>query len=302
MNAHVDPAAAERMSHAAPPPGAAATLYVGKVMHARLKPVAHRFDYRVFNLLLDLDRLDEADGMARLFSVNRRNALSFHEDDHRPPESGTLRDYADGLLAEAGLGAPAARILLACYPRVLGRVFNPLAVYYAYRGDGTLAALVYEVRNTFGERHTYVCPVAPAECSPAGIRQTRAKRFHVSPFIGMDMRYHFRMGFPGETMRWRILETDGEGPLLAATYNGRARALSDAALADCLLRIPLQTWKIVGAIHYEALRLWLKGAAYRTRGTPPPPVSIGDAETDFRALPRSGAGRPPPRDGMEGTA
>ena len=257
-----------------PPPHAPAALYVGPVMHQRTKPVGHRFSYDVFSLLIDLDRLSEANQMSRLFSVNRRNVVSFFERDHTGESEASLRAYADGLLRQAGIEQRAARILLVCYPRILGYVFNPLSVYYAYAADGTIVALIYEVRNTFGERHSYVCPVEDGDVTPAGIRQQCRKLFHVSPFIEMAMRYRFRMLPPGEEIRWRILESDREGPLLAASFAGRRREVTTASLAGLLLRMPFLTVKIVGAIHWEALKLWLKGVRYIPRPAPPAPVSV----------------------------
>lgn len=259
---------------AARPP---ACLYAGDVMHQRMKPVGHRFRYRVYSLLVDLDRLDEADRLSPLFSVNGTNVVSFHEADHlRGSDQPSLRAHADALLAEAGLEQRAARIELACYPRIFGQVFNPLSVYYAYDGAGEPLALVYEVRNTFGENHTYVCRIEAGEVTSAGIRQSRSKLFYVSPFVEMEARYNFRMNVPGEQLKWRILETDRTGPLLAATYNGNRRALTTGAILSCLLQIPLLTWKIVGGIHYEALRLWLKGMRYVPRPAPPPSASFRD--------------------------
>jgi uncharacterized protein len=268
------------MKHVPPPPVARlepALLYYGNVMHQRMRPVGHRFDYKVFSLMVDLDHLEEARKLSPLFSVNRFNLLSFHESDHiRGSRADNLRAHVDGLLAEAGLPRRPARILLACYPRVLGRVFNPLSVFYAYDAAGTLQALVYQVRNTFGEDHTYVCPVEESERSAAGIRQVRRKIFHVSPFLGMELSYHFRMAPPGETLKWRILETDADGPLLAATYSARAESLSTSSILRNVARIPMLTWKIVGAIHFEALRLWLKGVAYVEKPEPPARVSYKD--------------------------
>lgn len=263
-----------------PPPADAAVLYAGKVMHARLKPVVHRFTYSVFSLLIDLDRLDEANRMSGLFSVNRANLVSFREADHFDGEASSLRAYADDLLAEAGLGEPAARILLACYPRVLGYVFNPLSVFYAYAEDNRLLAMIYDVHNTFGERHSYVFLVEDDAVSPAGIRQACDKVFHVSPFIPMAMRYRFRMLPPGDTMRWRILETDAEGPLLSATYSATRRPLTSASIAGLMARMPGLTWKIIAGIHFEALRLWMKGVRYIPHPAPPPTVSF---ETGSRA-------------------
>ncbi|WP_417415609.1 DUF1365 domain-containing protein [Hoeflea sp.] len=254
---------------------APACLYAGDVMHQRMKPVGHRFRYKVYSMLVDLDRLDEADRLSPLFSVNGSNVMSFHEADHlRGAEQPTLRAHIDALLADAGLDQPAARIELACYPRIFGQGFNPLSVYYAYDNDGQPLALVYEVRNTFGENHTYVCRIEDGDLTPAGIRQSRSKLFYVSPFVEMDARYDFRMNLPGEQLKWRIMETDQSGPLLAATYNGARRAMSSESILACLLQIPLLTWKIVGGIHYEALKLWLKGMRYVPRPAPPPSASF----------------------------
>ncbi|AKI00461.1 hypothetical protein IMCC20628_01748 [Hoeflea sp. IMCC20628] len=256
---------------------APACLYVGEVMHQRMKPVGHRFAYKVYSLLVDLDRLDEADRLSPLFSVNSANLMSFHEADHlRGTTNTNLRAHIDALLHEAGLDQRAARIELACYPRVFGQVFNPLSVYYAYDGNGEILALVYQVRNTFGESHTYVCKVEPGEVSAAGIRQSRSKLFYVSPFIKMNMEYHFRMNVPAEHLRWRILETDHTGPLLSATYSGARKTLCTVSILACLLQIPLLTWKIVGGIHYEALKLWFKGMRLVPRPAPPPAASFRD--------------------------
>ncbi|GAA3075062.1 DUF1365 domain-containing protein [Rhizobium viscosum] len=249
-------------------------LYAGNVMHQRMKPFGHRFQYRVFSLSIDLDRLEEAGGQSVLFSVNRSNLVSFHEEDH--VAGGKLRSYADRLLADACVGRP-AKILLVCYPRIFGYVFNPLSVYYAYDDRDALLALIYEVRNTFGERHSYVCPVEDDEIFESGLRQTCDKLFYVSPFIGIGMRYHFRMLPPGQEIRWRILETDAEGPLLAATFAGRKKPLTGRTLCYLLAAIPLLTVKIMTGIHWEALKLWLKGAIYVRRPPPPPPVSVKPA-------------------------
>lgn len=254
----------------------AALLYRGDVMHARLKPMSHRFVYRVLNLLIDLDRLDEADRQSRLFAVNRSGLYSFNERDHGPRDGAPLAAYVRALAANAGVDLSGGRILLLCYPRLLGYAFNPLSVYYGYRADGTLALLVYEVRNTFGEYHSYVCPVLPGEVHAGGVRQVRNKSLYVSPFIGMDMRYRFRLTAPGEDLKIRILETDSKGPLLAATFHGRRHPLTSPHLLAAFLSLPFVTLKVIGGIHYEAARLWLKGARLvprPQRGSNPPPTS-----------------------------
>ena len=238
----------------------AAALYFGEVMHARLKPMGHRFNYRVMSLLIDLDRLSEADRQSRLFGVNRAALYSFQEADHGRRDASPLSDYVRRRAAEHGIDLAGGKLLLLCYPRLLGFTFNPLSVYFCHRADGELALVIYEVRNTFGQIHSYVLPVKDGELSVAGLRQQQDKLFYVSPFVEMAMRYHFRVLPPGEAVRVRILETDRQGPLLSATFSGRRRALTTGALLRSFVALPLVTLKIVAAIHWEALRLWLKGA------------------------------------------
>jgi uncharacterized protein len=229
-------------------------------MHARLKPMGHRFSYRVMSLLIDLDRLGDAERLSSLFAVNRAALYSFHEADHGDRDGGSLRAYAQARAAEHGIDLSGGRVLLLCYPRLFGYTFNPLSVYFCYRTDGSLALLIYEVRNTFGEIHPYILPVHAGDVSAAGVRQQQDKLFYVSPFVGMAMRYRFRISLSGEQVKLRILETDRDGPLLAATFIGRHRALTTRALLRAFVALPLVTMKIVAAIHWEALRLWLKGA------------------------------------------
>ena len=245
----------------------AAALYFGDVMHARLKPMGHRFSYRVMSLLIDLDRLAEADRQSPLFGVNRGALYSFHEADHGDRDGSSLRAHAQARAAEHGIDLSGGKVLLLCYPRLLGFAFNPLSVYFCHRGDGELALIIYEVRNTFGDLHSYVLPIKPGEASPAGIRQQQDKQFYVSPFIDMTMRYHFRIQPPVDTVRLRILETDRDGPVLAATFNGRRRALTTAALLRSFVALPLVTLKVIAAIHWEAVRLWAKGARLVPRPT-----------------------------------
>lgn len=244
------------------PPAVAACLYDGKVMHQRMRPFGHRFEYRVFSLMVDLDRLDEAHRLSRLFSVNKRNWVAFYEADHLDEGERDLAETARRRFRDGGVECQLSRILLVCYPRIFGWVFNPLSVYYGYAADGSLQGLIYEVSNTFGGRHRYVLPVRAGELGPGGLRQTAEKVFHVSPFIPMEMRYNFRMLPPGDEIRWRILETSAEGPLLSATYTGHFLPIRSKTLAGLCGRIPFLTGSILLGIHWEALKLWLKGAKF----------------------------------------
>lgn len=244
--------------HKAPSPPAA--LYFGDVMHARLKPFGHRFTYRVMNLLIDLDRLDEADRMSKLFGVNRRALYSFHEKDFGARDGSSLRTFAERTAASVGINLRGGSVSLLCYPRLLGYAFNPLSVYFCNNAQGELVSIIYEVRNTFGEMHHYVLPVDARERRCGFVRQEQDKLFYVSPFLGHAMRYHFRINPPSETVKIRILQTDREGPVLAATFSGKRRRLAGWELVKAFLLLPLVTLKIIGAIHWQALRLWIKGA------------------------------------------
>ncbi|HET7888750.1 MAG TPA: DUF1365 domain-containing protein [Bradyrhizobium sp.] len=239
--------------------GDAAVLYVGKVMHARLKPIGHRFTYRVMSLLLDLGRLEAADRQSRLFGVNRPALYSFHEADHGDRDGSSLRLYAERRAYEHGIDIRGGRVLLLCYPRLFGYTFNPLSVYFCYFANGELALLIYEVRNTFGDSHAYVLPVRSGDLSRGRLRQTQDKRFYVSPFVEMAMRYLFRVALPSDDVKLRIIETDSEGPVLAATFTGRRRNLTSKELLRSFVSLPFVTFKVIVAIHWEALRLWLKG-------------------------------------------
>ena len=251
------------------PPFAPASLYFGNVMHARLKPVGHRFAYRVFCLLIDVDLVAEAGHLSRWFSTNHFNLLSFHPADHG--DGLPLRQHVEALLAPSGLAFD--RIVLMCYPRVLGFVFNPISVYFCYT-QGQISALVYEVRNTFGQMHSYVAPIRDGELSEAGVRQQRQKLLYVSPFMDMDLRYLFRLQPPADKLVLRILECDGEGPILAAAFSGKRRPLTDQSVLAAFFGLPLMTLKVVGGIHWEALKLWLKGMKLRARPLPPPASSF----------------------------
>lgn len=261
------------------PPAAPAMLYPGKVMHMRLKPFGHRFNYRVFTCLFDLDALQNAAKLSSAFSLNRFNLISFYEKDHLPiGDNRSIRDYVSELVEKAGCARP-SRILLLAYPRILGFVFNPIANYFCYDDAGNLTAVIYEVRNTFKERHTYVCKVEDGQLNAAGLRQERNKIFYVSPFMDMNMRYHFRVTPPCDAVKIRIFETEGLDPILSATFSGKARPFTTQNLIGQAVRLPFMTLKVVAGIHWEALKLVFKGAKYHSRGKPPAPVSYRDTAT-----------------------
>jgi DUF1365 family protein len=249
-------------------------LYAGAVMHRRLRPKPHRLSYRIFMLLLDLDEIPALHERLRLFSRGGFNLFSFHERDHADGSGASLRDWVETHLASAGIDLHGGAIRLLAMPRVLGYGFNPISVYFCYDRDGYLLALLHEVQNTFGERHTYVIPVAAGEAS-ATIAQSCAKHFHVSPFMAMGMRYDFRVHPPDEQLSLTIRSADADGPMLVAAFTARRQELTDMALLRAFVRTPLLTLKVIGGIHWEALRLWRKGLRlYAKPPAPEQPVSV----------------------------
>jgi hypothetical protein len=253
---------------------AAGALYTGTVAHRRLRPTPHRLRYRVFSLLLDIDEIPALCARLRLLSHHRFNLFSFDERDHADGSGGSLRVWAEGHLAAAGIELDGGPIRLLAMPRVLGYGFNPISVWFCYRRDGRLAALLHEVHNTFGERHSYLIPVAP-DADPAAIAQSCPKTLHVSPFMAMDMRYDFRVHAPDDRLSLAIRGSDADGPLIVAVLTAHRRRLTDAALLGAFLRTPLLTLKVIGGIHWEALRLWIKGLRPHPRPMAPDhPVSI----------------------------
>ncbi len=243
-------------------------LYRGRVMHHRRLPFEHRFVYRVFSLYLDLEELPAIDRRLRLLSVERRNLLSFYNRDHGPRDGSPLRPWVLARLAEREIAPRRPRIMLLCLPRVFGYVFNPLSIYFAY-DDERLVGVVYEVKNTFGEQTTYVLPAEPHRPERLPVTHGCAKDFYVSPFIAMDARYAFRFREPGERLAFTIRETVPEGLQLVASLTGERLPLDDRSILRCLLGDPLMTFKVIVGIHWEAARLWLKGARYFPREVEP---------------------------------
>jgi DUF1365 family protein len=251
----------------------AASLYWCRVMHERLLPFRHTFDYRVFSLLLDIDRLPEITSASRLLRHNRFGLFSFHDRDHGPRDGSGLRPWVEAALARDGLQDAAARIRIFCFPRLFGYVFNPLSVFFCYDADDHLRAVLYEVKNTFGDQHGYLIEVPPQNAGLA-IEQSATKQFHVSPFLPLEGQYRFRLLPPGEKIGITITQLSSSGAVqLVAAQTGRHDALTDHSLLKAFIRHPLMTVKVMAGIHWEALQLWRKGAAF-FRWTEPPRETV----------------------------
>ncbi len=258
----------------------ASALYSGLVGHRRLRPRKHSLRYRVFWLLLDLDELDTLDGSLRLFSRNRFNLMSFHDADHGARPGMTLRQQALGQLAEAGIATPIGAIRLLTMPRVLGYAFNPISLFYCYGLDGRLAAVIYEVNNTFGQRHFYLAAIDGDEAPGALIRHACRKAFYVSPFMGMDLDYAFAVRAPGESVSLAVSGSDEEGLVIATSMAGDRQPITDASLIRAMILHPLLTLKVIAGIHWEALKLWRKGVPLTERPAPPrDPVTLISGKT-----------------------
>lgn len=239
------------------------SLYSGIVVHQRFKPLRHRLRYRLAQILFDLDAMPAP----RLFSRNRFNLVSFHDRDHLDGTGTDLRTQVELLLTQAGLHPDGGAIRLLCMPRILGHAFNPISVFFCHRRDGSLMALLYEVNNTFGQRHSYL--IAVDDPNAATIRQHCDKAFYVSPFMRMDMTYDFRVVPPGETTAVVVHGDDAQGRVITASFIGHRQELTDAALFRMVCRHGLLSLKVLGAIHWEAVKLWLKGLRIQPRPTAP---------------------------------
>ncbi len=252
-------------------------LYVGEVTHRRVRPFDHRLRYRVYMLLLDLDAAGDKLSRLKWLRPGRRGLMRWNAADYGAPgDPRPLRTQIEDHLSAAGIALDGGPIRLLTMPRILGYGFNPLSVYFCYGQDGALRALVYEVSNTFGERHSYLIARPEADAGP--VRQSAPKRFFVSPFMDMGLTYDFIVRPPGDDLSVTVNVRRGDEPILTATFAGRHQPLDDAQLARAFWSHPLLTWKVIAAIHWEAVKLMLKGARYRVRGRPPVrPVTHGTA-------------------------
>jgi DUF1365 family protein len=259
----------------------AVQLYVGETTHRRFAPRPHAFRYRFFQILVDIDQVETNFPRLTMLRVGRAGLMSFARRDHGPRDGLPLRPWVLAQLDKAGVPATAAVIRLLCFPRVLGFVFNPLSIFFIHAEGGRLEAVIYEVNNTFGQTHAYVVPAdgAPVE------RHVADKALYVSPFYRVEGGYSFRLAPPGERFELTILKEVGGHRDFIATQSATRRPLTDAALLGLFLSMPLMTLGVVFAIHWEALRLWLKGAPFGPR--PPGPkagVSRGRRLTSNRAV------------------
>ena len=231
-------------------------IYVGNVIHKRFKPKKHFFKYSVFSLFLDLDEINELDQKIPFFSYNKFNILSFFDKDHGYRDGSSIKDWLIHVLQKKNISTINIKIKILCYPRIFGYVFNPLSIFFIYDALSNPIAILYEVKNTFGEQHTYVFKI---DIKNKQIFNNCKKKFYVSPFMDLESKYFFKVLIPNEKLSVIIDQRDKEGKLLFASQDGERVKLSSKNLLISYLKHPLMTLKIISAIHYEALKLWIKG-------------------------------------------
>ncbi|MFZ4069438.1 MAG: DUF1365 domain-containing protein [Caulobacterales bacterium] len=237
----------------------------GQTTHVRLAPFTRRFSYRLFQLVLDIDTIAETAKRLRLFSYNRFNLFSFHDRDHGARTGAPLRPWAQAAFGSAGIDLKGGPIRIVAFPRLFGHVFNPISLFLGYRPDGRLAGVIYEVNNTFGHSHAYVAAI---ENLGRAAHEAR-KLLHVSPFFDVEGDYRFQLRTSAVTLSMVIENwVDGARMHLAA-MRGKTAPLTDTALIGYAFAAPWRAGLVLGAIHWQALWIWLRGAGYRPVPAPP---------------------------------
>ena len=234
------------------------SIYNGSVIHKRYKPKMHFFKYKVFSLLIDLSELENLGKRISFFSYNRFNLISFFDKDHGDRDGSSLIHWVKKNLRENKIDTEETKIKLLCYPRILGYVFNPLSVFYVYDKNDNLISILYEVKNTFSEQHTYVFKVENDNLS----QHNCSKKFHVSPFIEMNCDYFFRILKPSEKISVIIDQYQLDEKILYASQDGVRVDFTSTELMKSYLKHPLMTFKIIIAIHFEAFKLWAEGIKF----------------------------------------
>ncbi|MGY6534363.1 MAG: DUF1365 domain-containing protein [Pararhodobacter sp.] len=243
----------------------------GRTFHGRRGTVENRFTYGVDYLLLDAE--DAALQAPALFRRNRRWPVSLHDLDHGGARgAGQGAAWVRQVLAQAGLDRADGRILLLAQPRVLGHVFNPVSFWLCHGQDGTLRCVIAEVNNTFGDRHSYLCHHADQRPITGAEELAARKIFHVSPFQPVDGGYRFRFDITEHKVNIRIDYGHASGQErggLVATLTGARRPATMTGLMAAMLRRPFGSRRVLALIHWQALKLWWKGARYNARPAPP---------------------------------
>jgi cyclopropane-fatty-acyl-phospholipid synthase len=240
-------------------------LYTGKLMHARRAPATNTFRYSVCFYLLDLDELHELDRRLALFSYNGRNLVTLHDSDHMGDPDRPIKENVLAFLAENGVSLEDGRIMMLTNLRVAGYVFNPVSYFYCYRADGSLAGIVAEVSNTFGERHAYMLDGRNQIDSGPRLAYRTPKKMHVSPFFGLEQTYEFAFTEPGDRVYAGVFLDENGGRPFTAALNGARHEMTNRTLGRALLRYPFMPWQVIGLIHVQAFKLWRKRVPFHPK-------------------------------------
>ncbi|MEY3020391.1 MAG: hypothetical protein RLZZ272_1375 [Actinomycetota bacterium] len=245
-------------------------IYVGTVRHRRRRPRAHALSVRGYHVLIDVDELDRLERDVPGFGYRRRALTRFRDDDHFGPVDRPVREKLAAWLAEHDLELPEGPLRVLTNLRVLGHVFNPVSWWFAHGADGRLELVIAEVNSTFGDAHAYVLDDL-LEGRDGLFRATATKVLHVSPFLPVSLlQYRFTILPPGDRVLVHMDVDDDVGTVLDATQDGRRRPFDGANLRRVLLRHPVMPLVTIAAIHWHALRLWLKRVPFHRRPVPPP--------------------------------
>jgi len=242
-------------------------IYFGNVTHARLRPRRNAFRYRVFFMRLPLSQL--AVTGSRMFSINRWNLFSFHYCDHGARDGSPPEPWIRGLLAREGITTANGEVVLQMFPRVLGYVFNPVSFWLCHDTAGGLRAIVCEVSNTFGEHHNYLLSHSDGSLIKSDDVLDARKVFHVSPFCEVTGKYTFRFCSEFPDCHVSIDYDDSHGRLLLTSIRGRASAFDARGLLKAFFFYPVMTLGVMVRIHWQALKLWIRGVPYVAKPIPP---------------------------------
>lgn len=239
------------------------SLYRGTVSHTRITPVTHSFDYPVFYIAIDLNSFETSEDMPSLLSLDRFNLFSLRQKDYGAQTETGLKDYIQSVFAEAGVETP-HKIILLTMPRLLGYAFNPISVFYAFDEEENVTGVIYEVHNTFGERHSYAFAISD------NLSDHRTdKSLYVSPFFHVEGGYQFTQIIPGEKLKLGIQYQVKKEKVFSAALSATRSPLTTKTLLKVFFVYPFLTLRVIVSIHFQALKLWLKKVPLTSKPTPP---------------------------------